>query len=267
MVPETLSGPVCPARQHDLITHHPHNMNTRRWHSYTGLGVFFAGLFVMVAAVLTGNSIQPEVGRLGMDVFLAQHGVGGWLEFPLFAFGFPLGLVICAIGLFVASGGKGAGLFPFGLVLLIAALLPLLAPLLLGRQPGTTFFGTAGYLLLSLTVITLWLWGRDRAALQQTQRRASDFQGAGYACFAMAAWNLCGVGGMPAFALTPERMLATGTAAFATGQMKAVMLLLLLGWLLTLFGYYHAGRSRSRPGALEAQHKTSTENIAGNQES
>lgn len=242
-------------------------MTTGRWHSYTGLGVFFAGLLVMISAVLTGNSIQPEVSRLGMEVYLAQHSVSGWLEFLLFAFGFPLGLMICAIGLFTASGSKGAGLFPFGLVLLIATLLPLLAPLLLGRQPSTTFFGTAGYLLLSLTVITLWLWGRHRAGLQQMQRRASDFQGAGYVCFAMAAWNLCGVGGMPAFALTPERMLTTGTTAFATGQMKAVMLLLLLGWLLTLFGYYHAGRTRPRSEDLENRDKASTENNAGNQES
>jgi len=222
-------------------------MNTDRRNGYTGLGVFFTGLLVMIAAVLTGNSIEPEVGRLGMDVYLAQQNFTGWLQFLLFAFGFPLGLVICAIGLFAASGGKGAGLLPFGLLLLTAALLPLLGPLLFGRQPSATFFGTSGYFLLSLVIIALWLWGRHRAGLQPAERPAADLQGAGYVCFAMAAWNLCGVGGMPAFALTPERMLATGSTGFATGQMKAVMLLLLLGWLLTLFGYYQAGRSRSRP--------------------
>ena len=51
---------------------------------------------------------------------------------------------------------------------------------------------------------------------------------------------------MPAYALLPERMLATGSGDFATGQMKAVMLLLLLGWLLTVFAYYKASRTRKQ---------------------
>ncbi len=219
-------------------------MNTGTWPNSGGIWIFCAGLIFMISAVLTGNIIQPEVGKLGMDAYLAQNGASGWLGFMLFAFGFPLGLCICATGLFAASGGKGVGLLPFGILLLTAALLPVLVPLLLGRQPIAAFFGTAGYILLLLIVVTLWLWGLHRNGLKAAERTAADFQGAGYICFAMAAWNLCGVGGMPAYALTPARMLATGSRDFATGQMKTVMLLLLLGWLLTLFGYYQAARNR-----------------------
>ena len=219
-------------------------MNTGRWSNSAAIWVFCTGLVVMISAVLMGNSIQPEVGELGMDAYLAQNGANGWLGFMLFAFGFPLGLGICATGLFAASGGKGVGLLPFGLLLLTAALLPLLVPLLLGRQPGTVFFGSAGNILLLLIVVTLWLWGLHRNGLEVRCRAFCCFQGAGYICFAMAAWNLCGVGGMPAYAMTPERMLATGSRDFATGQMKAVMLLLLLGWLMTLFGYYLTARNR-----------------------
>jgi len=222
-------------------------MNSRKWHNHIALGGFFIGLIVMISSVLTGISIQPEVGRLGMDAYLAQQGAPGQLGFMLFAFGFPLGLCICAAGLFAASGGKGMGLLPFGLLLLVAALLPFLVPFLIGKQPSAAFFGSAGYLLLPLIVLTFWLWGSYRTSLQQAERLAADFQGAGYVCFAMAAWNLCGVGGMPSFALTPEKMLATGSINFATGQMKTVMLLLLSGWLLTLLGYYRAGRSHARP--------------------
>ena len=221
-------------------------MNTGRWSNTAGLWVFFAGLIIMIAAVLTGNVIQPTVTELGMDAYLAHNGSTGWIGFMLFAFGFPLGLGICATGLFAASGGAGTRLLPFGLLLLVAALLPVLASLLLGRQPDATFFGTAGYILVLLIVVTLWLWGSHRASLKVSERMAADFQGAGYICFAMAAWNLCGVGGMPAYALMPERMLATGSTDFATGQMKAVMLLLLLGWFLTLLGFYLASHTRKQ---------------------
>jgi hypothetical protein len=179
-----------------------------------------------------------------MDAYIAQNGATGWLGFMLFAFGFPLGLGICATGLFAASGGRGARLLSLGLFLLVAALLPVLASMLLGRQPDAAFFGTTGYILLLLIVATLWFWSSHRAVLEAPERTTADFQGAGYICFAMATWNLCGVGGMPAYALMPEKMLATGSSDFATGQMKAVMLLLLLGWLMTFFGYYLAARRR-----------------------
>lgn len=218
-------------------------MNAGKWSNSAGLWVFFAGLIIMISAVIMGNVIQPTVSGLGMDAYLAENGSTGWLGFMLFAFGFPLGLGICATGLFSASGGKGARLLSFGLLLLVAALLPVLIPLLLGRQPDAAFFGTTGYILLLLIIVTLWLWGSHRAGLGAQERTTTDFQGAGYICFAMAAWNLCGVGGMPAYALIPERMLATGSSNFATGQMKAVMLLLLLGWLMTFFGYYQAARN------------------------
>ena len=80
-------------------------MNTGRWSNNAGLWVFFAGLIVMIYAVFTGNVIQPKVSELGMDAYLAQNGSAGWLSLMLFAFGFPLGLGICATGLFAATGG------------------------------------------------------------------------------------------------------------------------------------------------------------------
>lgn len=204
------------------------------------------GILIMVASVLSGHAIQPEVERLGMDGYMTTH---GWPAFMLFAFGFPLGLAMGATGLFTAAGGKGCGLLPFALLLLLAALVPLLVPLLLGRQPDAAFFGTAGYLLIILILASFWYWARHRATLEDAARVAADLQGAGYACFAMVAWNLCGVGGMPGFTLAPQAMHA-GSGGFATGQMKAVMLLLLIGWLLTFLGYQHAAR-HGRDKAVE----------------
>lgn len=56
----------------------------------------------------------------------------------------------------------------------------------------------------------------------------------GLLCFAVAAWNLCGSAAMPSFLLMPERLAALQTLPFATGQMKSVLALLALGWVLLL---------------------------------
>ena len=58
----------------------------------------------------------------------------------------------------------------------------------------------------------------------------------GYLCFALAAWNLCGVGVIPGMALYPEKMLALEPRFFAVAQMKAVMAFFLLGWIFTVIG-------------------------------
>jgi hypothetical protein len=216
-------------------------MHTRLSLTLPGLLLISAGVAIMLAAVLTGNAIQPDVARLGMDGYMAVHGWGG---FMLFAFGFPLGLAVAATGLFTASGGKACSLLPFAVLLLLAALLPMLAPMLLGREPDAAFFGTAGYLLMFLILASFWFWAVYRAGLAERERTAADLQGAGYACFAMVAWNICGVGGMPGYALDQPAALANGSHAFAIGQMKAVMLLLLTGWLLTLLGLQQAARLR-----------------------
>lgn len=200
-----------------------------------------SGVTIMGAAVLTGNAIQPEVSQLGMDGYIAAH---GWPRFMLFAFGFPIGLVISAMGLFAVSGGRGCGVLPFGFLLLIAAFMPILAPAVLGRQADAAFFGISGYILMFLILASFWFWAVHRASLQDRARNAADLQGTGYACFALVAWNLCGMGGMPGFALDPQTMLATGSNGFVIGQLKAIMLLLLSGWSLTLLGYYLSAHHR-----------------------
>ncbi len=57
----------------------------------------------------------------------------------------------------------------------------------------------------------------------EAARTAADLQAGGYLWFAVAAWNLCGVGGMPSFALYPQKMLSFDSQFFAVAQMKVVM--------------------------------------------
>lgn len=212
------------------------------WSNHKGVIAFYCGTIVMFIAVILGNTIQAEVSTIGIDAYTAQHGFIGWVKFLLFAFGFPLGIGIAAIGVMLASGTTWGRLFWFSILVALGSLTTLLIPLLLGRDASATFFGTGGYVILLLIVISFWFWGAHRAKLPQVAHLATDLQGAGYLCFAMVAWNLCGVGGMPSFSLDPERMMALVTQQFAIGQMKSVMVLIILGWLFTLLGYRKAAQ-------------------------
>ncbi len=208
-------------------------MNNQR----QGYWIFATGLLVVLGSILAGGLIQEELKTLGDQAFLARHGAGGWLVFLSFGFGFPLGVAICASGMFMASESSTVKRVVFILTALIIALSAILVPGIAGRAPSPLFFGTGGYIILLLVLVTIWLWGRHRASLSPQARTGADLQGAGYLCFAIVAWNLCGLGGLPSFALDPEKMLATGSRGFAIGQMKSIMVVLVAGWLLTAAGY------------------------------
>lgn len=212
-----------------------------------GQWVFAIGLVIVLTSVLAGSLIQDELKSLGDRAYLASHGATGWLAFLSFAFGFPLGMAVCATGMFMASEPSTGKRLLFALTVVLVALSAILVPGIAGRAPSAVFFGTGGYIILVLVLATLWLWGRHRASLSPEARLGADLQGAGYLCFAIVAWNLCGLGGMPSFALDPEKMLAMGSRGFAIGQMKSIMVALVAGWILTAAGYRISLKTSQQP--------------------
>lgn len=190
----------------------------------------------MILSVLVGNIIQADISGSGVSVYTAQAGAIGWGLFALFAFGFPTGLGLAAVGA-ASAGGTTPRRWGITVLLTAAAVLtPLLVPVLSGRAGNPVFFSTGGYIILALSGLTMWLWSARRRSIPPEARLPVDLQGAGYACFGMAAWNICGIGGMPSFSLRPEKAVELGSAPFAVGQMKAVMVLLVLGWVFTVLG-------------------------------
>ncbi len=216
------------------------------WCTPSGMIMIAVGAGLMIAAVVLGYGIQPEMAELGMEGYQAQSGVMGSLSFVLFAFGFPLGVGITAIGAMRGGGTPWRRLLWFAALVMGGVLSAVLVPLIFGRTLGGAFFGSGGIIILVLVLITTWFWGANRARLPQGARFSEDLKGGGYICFAMAAWNLCGLGDMPSFVLSPETMLAVGSLPFAVGQMKSVMVLLLLGWALTALGQRAALRQAAR---------------------
>jgi len=213
-------------------------MNTQR----VGSIVYLAGLAIMIADVIYGKQIQSEVATLGLAGMQAKYGDGGILKVLLFAFAFPLGVAVSLLGAALFGGTAKSRAGRIGGIALLVLLVPILTPGILGTQHSPNYFGYGGMAILALVAAAIWFWGQYRLRLPDAMRPAADWQGLGYLAFALAAWNLCGFGGMPSFAVYPEKMIALNAIPFAVGQLKAVMALFILGWIFTVLGLRRAAQ-------------------------
>ncbi len=196
--------------------------------------MYLAGLAIMVGDIVYGKQIQTEVAALGLAGILAKYGDAGELKLLLFAFTFPLGAGISFLGEAL-----------FGGTALLVLLVPILMPGTFGTQHNPNYFGYGGMSILLLVAAAMWYWGKYRMRLTDAMGLAADWQGLGLLAFALAAWNLCGFGGMQGFAGYPEQMLAPNAIPFVIGQLKAVMVLFILGRIFTVLGLRHSALSHS----------------------
>lgn len=211
----------------------------------TGVGLFVFGSLVMVSTMAIGFFVEREMLARVM-FYIQQKSIPPLGEFypyelgltMLFAFGLPLGMV---------------ALFSYGIkrtephsptrrrLIFIGFLLfsiVILAPVIWGRQPSNWFFGISGIFIIAAIILTFWFSSRFRANLEKPAKSAFDFQLLGYLCFGMVTWHICGFANAPGFALFPEKMIELEVQPFAIGQLKAIMLYFVAGWILTTIGIY-----------------------------
>lgn len=210
-----------------------------------GIALFVVGLTVMVGDVVYGKFIQDEVARLGMSGLEATQGPAGLGKLLLFAFGFPLGMALGLLGAALFGGTARSRAGRLGGIALLLVLVPMFLPEVIGKQHSASYFGLGGIAIMVLVAAAMWFWGSYRMRLDDARRAAADWQGLGYLAFALAAWNLCGFGSMPSFAVYPEKMIALDAIPFAVGQLKSIMALIILGWLFTALGLRKAAQSVS----------------------
>ena len=213
-------------------------MNTKR----LGLVIFLCGLAIAVGDVIYGKLIQAEVAALGLAGIQARYGDAGGLKLLLFAFAFPLGVGVSLLGAALFGGTANSCVGRIGGIALLVVLVPILTPGIFGSQHSPNYFGYGGMSILPLVAAAMWFWGKYRMRLSDAMRPAADWQGLGLLAFALVAWNLCGFGGMPSFAVYPEKMIALNAIPFAVGQLKAVMALFVLGWIFTVLGLRRAAQ-------------------------
>jgi len=215
--------------------------------SGASLLLWCVGVLCMAAAIGFGAQVEGQLqqhplGYLDPGQPLLRQ-VAPWL----FAFSFPVGLVLCALAtrLPLGRGRPGAWVLVAAAGLLVAA--PVLVPGLAGRASAPGFFGTGGVTIALCAAATFLVLGRLRRTLPVAARGPLDLLVWGLACFAVAAWILCGTAAMPSHLLSPETVLRLGTLPFAIGQMKTVQALLALGWVLVLLAALAALRRGQGP--------------------
>jgi hypothetical protein len=197
--------------------------------SRAGVVVFFSGLVVMGLSAIMGKVLRPQLYELGIDGLQQAYGVTGMAPAMVFFFAFPVGLVICLMGAVSMRRSLTGGVWTNILLVIPAVATVVLVPMIFGREPSANYFGAGGVSILLLSAASIYYWGSYRARQPASRHAALDLQAIGYLCFALAAWNTCGFGGAPSFALFPEKMIALDARDFAIGQLKSVMAFFVMG--------------------------------------
>ena len=213
-----------------------------------GVLVFFVGFVIMALSVVTGKVLQPQFYEHGITEFQQVYDLTGMTPAMLFFFSFPVGIVMCLVGAITMRRSLTGRAWPYALLVIPAVAIVVLVPSFFGRELSATYFGVGGISILVLVAAAIFFWGSYRAQQPTSRHAALDLQAIGYLCFALAAWNLCGFGSMPSFALFPEKMIALDTRAFAIGQLKSIMAFIVLGWLFTTLGFFKAVLAERRNG-------------------
>jgi len=206
--------------------------------------LFTAGIFFMISTTVLGKFIQKDVEALGMQGYMNAGPEINKLIMLFFSFGFPLGVGLVMTASILLGQGSKTTVRWFLFATFAGVVITLLIHSVLGPTHSPAYFGIGGVTIMSLIIALAWYWSVYRAGLDAKYHRASDFQAIGYLCFALAAWNLCGVGSIPGMALYPEKMLTLEPRFFAVAQMKTVMAFFVLGWIFTVIGIRQFTRVR-----------------------
>jgi hypothetical protein len=190
------------------------------------------------AAIWSGIRVEDRLHDSGMPAATAP--LTGQLTPFLFAFGFPSGVALLALATQFPPPRSGARRWARGVFAGLAVTAPIMVPTVASRGLVPWQFGAGGTTIAVCAVLALWLLGRIRRAVPAALIGSVDLAIGALACFAMAAWNLCGSAAMPSFLLDPETVLRLGTLPFAIGQMKSVLALLVAGWVLVLIATWRA---------------------------
>lgn len=207
-----------------------------------GPGLYLLGAGVLIALFFIGPRLDAVIRPSGLHAYLQQAANIDLLMFFIFAFAFPAGLLLCALG---ALSLRGAGWRRMGLAFVL--LLPLIAlsmlwPAWLGRAHSPLYFGAGGAILVLLIIAVSWYWQRLHSSADHP---AHYLRGLAYFCFALATWNSCGAGGLPGFALYPQTVIDTHNQAFLIGQYKVIMIYFILAWLFLLISLYRQTKTRN----------------------
>jgi hypothetical protein len=211
-----------------------------------------AGVVLLVYAVLGNYAVLPGYRR-----FLERGGrseAGNAFDLSvligagktvLWMFSFQLGAFCLAYAALCAAGDPLRG-FRRGFTLGAAAWLGFWAlPRL--PEPSSIYFASLGCVILGLIIAVLWRAGAAPSAspLRHVAARALGFRICSYLAFALATWEVCGLGSVGRI-LHLDEMQRFGTGALVATQTTKLIVELLLAWSFAwLAGRVERGAVRS----------------------
>ena len=149
-------------------------------------------------------------------------------------FGTAPGAIVVGIGLLLYSGAKGSTVWKFGIGIFLAYIIVMALVWILGHFP--LLFGIGGTLILLFFIGILWLWSKERMALEGSSTTATDLKLVGYVFMLIGAWFVCGMASQPFLKALEGQEPSSPIHVIA---------FLLLGWLFLFLSHY---KSRKQQG-------------------
>ncbi len=200
-------------------------------------GKMFFGLgLLLLAYAFAGNYVALP----GFRNFMARGGTSaagntidfdvivGALKTIIWLFSFQLGIIFTIIGSMLFQGIDSKFIRTFAVVGLLYLFFAGLPPVL--NEPISAVFVMSGTGILCLLPLAIWYWAKQRATLFGSPATIADLNLLGYAFFAFATWNVCGLGSV-ARILHPEQVQLLGTQALINTQMTKIVIEFALAWL------------------------------------
>ena len=140
-----------------------------------------------------------------------------------------LGAMVAGIGISLYAGAKGSTVWRIGIGLFVVLMIALVAMAL--NFYSAPVFGIGGSLILLSFIGMLWLWAKERMALEGSSTIAADFRLIGYVFMLMAAWILCG---------KATQGFMKGLEGLPTMSMMNILILLTTGWVFLFLSHYRS---------------------------
>jgi len=207
--------------------------------------LWFTGFVLLVCSIILGYNISDAVKQSGLLAFQHANPPFNSILFFSFAFFFPVGILFLFVGGIKLCHKQGLRLIVFIVLALLLSLIMLSWPAIVGRTMLPMYFGFSGLIMLSLIMLVIWQWAHYRHRASHGIRRALDFKALGYFCFALAAWNTCGMLSLPGYGIYPDVFQQQFNYNFIVGQAKVIMLYFILAWLFTFIGMRIAWKASS----------------------
>jgi hypothetical protein len=193
-----------------------------------GLVLFWVAIIWAIGWGVIGSVFVDSAFRnLTMDELnLTMWAAQGTWTMIWAIFGVPLAAIVAIIGILLYSGAKGSTALKYGIGIFLAVFASMVAGYL-GYIP--LLFGIGGTLILLFFIGILWLWAKERMALEGTSTAAANLKLAGYVFMLIAAWFICGLASQPFLKALEDE---------APTSPIHVIILLVLGWFFLFLGHY-----------------------------